>query len=383
MKDAQGEILYVGKAANLKRRVSSYFTRPHEYRIEKLVSRIAKIERRDTDTAIEALILESQLIKELQPPFNVLEKDDKSFLYVLITTKEKFPRVLTVRGKEADLAKNGKLFGPFTSGYAVRESLRILRRIFPWNMHAPEEKYIRPCFNYQIGLCPGVCAGAISWEDYHAQMRNLVLFFEGKKKLVLRSLKTQMIQEAKAQEYEKADQMKRQIFNLEHIQDVALIFENEVADPEGHKGLRIEGYDISNISGTSAVGSMVVFTNGKPDKAEYRKFKIKTIEGANDTAMIHEVLTRRLRNNWPLPNLFLIDGGLGQVNAARAALKEAGLRIPVVGIMKGPERKRNDFIGSLPPGFPKGVLVRVRDEAHRFAIRYHKQVRGREFFAHA
>lgn len=381
MRDKKNRLLYVGKAGNLRRRVSSYFTRPHDNRIQKLVEAIAAIDHQDTETAIEALILEAELIKKHQPPFNIREKDDKSFLYVGIT-KEKFPRVLLLRGKDI-LGKEKewkKIFGPFTSASSLRESLRIIRKMFPFNTHDPEKKYTRPCFEYQIGLCPGVCAGKIAKSEYGKTIKNLVLFFEGQKKKIVNQLKKEMKEASRKMEFEKAQGLQRRIFSLEHIQDVAIIAENHIEKEEGDKeNVRIEGYDISNISGTDAVGSMVVFVNGKPAKEEYRKFKIKTIKGPNDIGMLTEVLERRFRNYWTHPNLLLIDGGVPQVNAARRMMRRLHLQIPIVGLAKGPERKRNDVIGVIPKGVDLETLIQVRDESHRFAISYHKQIRKRNF----
>ncbi|HVM76873.1 MAG TPA: excinuclease ABC subunit UvrC [Candidatus Paceibacterota bacterium] len=401
MKNAAGEILYVGKAGNLRRRVSSYFERPHDVRIERLVSRIVSIDFKQTDTALEALILEAELIKKHAPPFNVREKDDKSFLYVEIT-KEKFPRVLLVRGQDPAA---GKRYGPFTSASSAREALRILRRIFPWNSHDPEDigRLKRPCFNFEIGLCPGTCVGAVTREEYQKTIDRLKLFFDGKKKKVLQSFEKDMRAASKALDFEKAEKLRRQMFALRHIRETALIASGDSLpiDPEAespHGGAdgeayRIEGYDISNISGTDAVGSMVVFEDGEPNKNEYRKFKIKSIFQPNDVGMLTEVLERRFhrhaidikgkelsaikRDAWRLPNLILIDGGVAQANAAKKVLLRAGLRIPILGIAKGPERKRNDIIGAIPKGVTKETLIRVRNEAHRFAIGYHKALRGR------
>ncbi len=400
MKDAEGRVLYVGKAANLRRRVSSYFERPHDIRIQTLVGRIAKIDLNRTDTALEALILEAELIKKLRPPFNVREKDDKSFLYVEIESREKFPRVMLVRGKDAE---RGRRYGPFTSASSAREALRILRRIFPWNAHPPEAvgKMKRPCFDHEVGLCPGTCIGAVTREEYMAHtVVPLRMFFEGRKKRVLAVFEKDMRAAAKALDFEKAERLKRRIFALKHVQDSTLISESEVLLPAavGPGGMRaaaeggaapaayrIEGYDISNISGTSSVGSMVVFEGGEPNKDEYRKFRIRTVAGPNDIGMLTEVLERRFapshrgtgagKGGWRMPDLILIDGGLAQANAAKKVLLRAGLRIPVLGIAKGPERKRNDIIGAVPKGVRKETLVRVRDEAHRFAIGYHKALR--------
>ncbi len=395
MKDAQGAVLYVGKAGNLRRRVSSYFERPHDSRIQKLVSEIRSIDHKPTDTAIEALILEAKLIKEIRPPFNIREKDDKSFLYVEIT-KEKFPRVLLVRGRDVVSRRSLVVsqYGPFTSASSIREALRILRKIFPWNTH-PAEKlgtFSRPCFDAEIGLCPGTCVGAVTKEEYRKNIQNLKLFFQGEKKKILGNLKKEMAAAAKSLEFEKAEKLRRRIFALQHIRDIALIQESKVYDSRSTihaPRFRIEGYDISNIFGTSAVGSMVVFTNGEPDKNEYRKFKIKTIVGSNDVGMLREMLTRRFARSayslarrslgeggWPMPHLILIDGGAGQINAAKNVLLDYSLKIPVIGIAKGVKRKRNDIIGIIPKGIEKKTLIRVRDEAHRFAIRYHRTLRS-------
>ena len=386
MKDARGRILYIGKAGNLRRRVSSYFQKAHDYRIEKLVSEIRKIDHRPTDSALEALILESTLIKKHQPPYNIREKDDKSFLYVEIT-KEKFPRVLLVRGKELAQESRGTIFGPFTFASNLKEALRIIRHIFPWNTHDPEQlaHFKRPCFDYEIGNCPGVCTGHLSAKEYAKTVRYIRAFFEGKKQAILKSLEKEMKQAAKKLEFERAAKLRGQVFALRHIRDTALVNKDEFGDFSDTRYTlpdtrRVEGYDISNISGTSAVGSMVVFVGGEPDLDEYRKFRIRWVTQSDDTGMLKEVIERRLGNDWPLPDLMLIDGGKGQVHAVESVLSEQGVKIPVVGIAKGPERKKNEFIGMLPKWADKEVLIKVRNEAHRFAITYHRTLRGHRSF---
>ncbi|MBI2623505.1 MAG: UvrB/UvrC motif-containing protein [Candidatus Liptonbacteria bacterium] len=415
MRGATKKVLYIGKAGNLRRRVSSYFLRAHDARIERLMQEVREISYEETDTALEALILESKLIKEKHPVYNIREQDDKSFLYVAIT-REAFPRVLLVRGKDFNAgrisllkeAKPSKAFGPFTSGTSIREALRILRRIFPWNTHRLEggkverlEAEKRPCFDYEVGLCPGTCIGEIDKKEYRKNIHRLIDVFEGKKKRVLLGLEREMKKASKALEFENAAKLRKQIFALKHIQDVALLNQDaprfNLEDSKVKPSIRIEGYDISNISGTSAVGAMVVFLNGEPAKSEYRKFKICTVAQSDDIGMLEEVLRRRFRrhgaedvkvqpfgtsrlNLWAMPNLILVDGGRGQVNAAREVLAEAELRIPLVGIAKGPERKRNDVIGRVPVGVSLATLIRVRDEAHRFAIRYHRKLRRTRAF---
>jgi excinuclease ABC subunit C len=375
MKDSRGRVLYIGKASNLRRRIFSYFQKAQNEKIEKLLNKISDISYLKTDSVIEALMLESQLIKKFNPPFNVKEKDDKSFLWVKITDEE-FPRVLLVRG--------GGDFGPFTSASSLKEALRILRRIFPFNLHSPERigKFSRPCLDRELGLCPGTCIGAITKKEYKENLKNIRLFFQGKKKEIIKILEQSMKKASYNLDFEKADQFKKRIFALKHIQDVSLVEEKSsilLADNDKKGTLRIEGYDISNIAGKMAVGAMVVFVNGQPQKSEYRRFKIKNVVGINDVGMLKEVLRRRFQNKWALPDLILVDGGRGQVNATCSVLSEFYLSIPVVGIAKGYKRKKNEFIGDLPDNISPQLLIRVRDEAHRFAISYHKNLRAKEF----
>jgi excinuclease ABC subunit C len=379
MRDARRALLYIGKAANLRRRVQSYFTRPHDARISKLVSLIRRIDHKKTATALEALILEAALIKKYQPPYNVQEKDDTSFLYVVFT-KEKFPRLILTRGKEVKKSR-GDAFGPFIQGGSIREALRLLRRIFPWSVHNPAENgtFKRPCFEYELGLCPGTCVGVADRAEYLANIRRLKQLFLGKRPAILRELARAMKAAAKREEFEKAVVYRKQLFALKHIQDIALIKDREFTLPAAPvRALRIEGYDVSNISGTSATGSMVVFRGDRSAREEYRLFKIHSLHTPNDVGMLREVLTRRFKNHWPLPDLILIDGGKGQVNAARAAMKDAGLMIPIVGLAKGPTRKRTDVVGTAPKGVALRTLIRVRDEAHRFARSYHIRLRSKK-----
>lgn len=407
MKNASGKIIYVGKATSLRDRVGSYFDRPHDVRIEKLVAEISEIDYQKTPTVIEALILEANLIKKYLPKYNVKEKDDKSFLYVAIS-KEKFPRIMLIRGLELDRMtprekkQIAKLFGPYTSASSLRAALDILRRrIFPFRDCATIPK--RPCLHYHLKQCPAPCADLISQKDYRRMIRNLILFFEGKKEKIIKNLKKEMAAASRREDFETAARLRNQIFSLEHIQDVAVITSDSlfperakrVEGPSigsGHNFInifgRIEGYDISNISGTAATGSMVVFENGKPDKNEYRKFKIKTLAAPNDVGMMKEVMARRLNHaDWHRPDLILVDGGWGQINAVREILSEKKIKIPILGIAKGFDRKQDRLIAD--PKNPelvrvaelhKDILLRVRDEAHRFAIGYHKLLRRKKLF---
>jgi len=432
-KGARGKILYIGKAGNLKRRVSSYFVVPRSFlalrsfsevgsevgsgvgsngdptslklrgvgdpKTHRLLGLAKKIDYIKTETTIEALILEAELIKKYEPLFNAKEKDDKSFLYVDIT-KDKFPQVVLSRGRTLPVKNLSKRYGPFTSASQIREALRIIRRIFPFSVHPSttlrtgEKEKVgvmkKPCFDFQLGLCPGTCVGVADRGEYIKDINNIKLLFGGKKKSILTSLEREMKLASKNLNFEKAEKLKRQIFALQHIHDVALIGDDWKSFVDSGRDVkRIEGYDISNISGTSAVGSMVVFSSGGgpasgwtgcvPDKDEYRKFRIKTVSGSNDVAMLTEMLYRRFNNKWRLPDLILIDGGRGQVNAALRVLRGRSLKIPVVGLAKGPTRKKNEVVGKIPSWTSPQELIRVRDEAHRFAVTYHKKVRSDSF----
>ncbi|MDP3793633.1 MAG: UvrB/UvrC motif-containing protein, partial [Candidatus Uhrbacteria bacterium] len=244
----------------------------------------------------------------------------------------------------------------------------------------------RPCFYVHLKQCPGVCINAIDKQSYAKTIRDLIKFFQGKKDGLLRQYRREMNRAAKDHRFEQAAHLRNKIFALEHIQDVAILKrENDPYNvlPSVNLFGRIEGYDISHISGTSSVASMVVFENGAPAKTEYRKFRIKSVVGSNDVASIREVIIRRFKNSWRRPDLILIDGGLPQVHAAEAALRSLKIDLPVIGLAKGAERKRNDLVCSrenrelcqaCEPY--KDILIRVRDEAHRFAIAYHRKVRS-------
>lgn len=376
MRDAKGKIIYVGKAVNLKRRVSSYFTRPQDARISALVREVSRIDHEDAGSALEALIMEATRIKEHMPFYNVAQKDDKSFLYIEITDED-FPQVHFVRGRSPI---GGARYGPFLSERAIREGMRILRRIIPYATHKAGKPGDRPCFDHHIGLCPGTCAGLTDRKAYRAGIRRLELILSGRQKRLVQLLRRDMREAAKTLDFELAEKIRRTLFALEHVQDVSLLTRDEV-QRDRERSVRVEGYDISNTMGNQSVGSMVVFVNGAPDKSQYRKFRIRTVEGADDYASLVEVIRRRVTHpEWPMPDVFLIDGGAGQVHAVREALRELGIATPVVGIAKGAERKRNDFIGAVPHTVSPETLIRARDEAHRFAVAYHRKLRGKEMF---
>ncbi len=368
----KNKVFYVGKAGSIVRRIKSYFN-SSETKIVKLINEIDKISYIKTETVIEALILEAKLIKDLKPPYNVKDKDDKSFLYLAIT-KDEFPRVLLVRGKDINKTEYKKIFGPFVYSTSIYQALRIIRRIFPFSIHHPKKKFKKACFDYQIGLCPGTCINKANKKEYLRNIKNIEKFFAGKKKSIIKSLEKQMNVLSKKFCFEEAKKIKQQINALHHIQDTSLISSKDNFTHQEKE--RWEGYDISNISGFFAAGSMVVFENGKPKKQEYRKFKIRTVQQSNDTAMLKEVMRRRLQNSWTLPSLILVDGGKGQVNAVKSVLNDFGLKINVLGVAKGAKRKKDEFIGDIPKNADKQSLLHLRDEAHRFAIKYHKKLRA-------
>lgn len=387
-KNKAGVVIYVGKATNLWSRVGSYFkknTLVIKRPIEEAIHEIADIQVVKTGTVIEALILEAKLIKEYWPPYNVLGKDNKSFLYMVIT-KDEYPRVLLLRGEEVEQQgeKNfTRVYGPFTSSHAIRESLKILRRIFPYSTCRPDAG--KECFNAHIGLCPGVCTGKITVIAYKKIIRHLVQFFEGKRLEIIKDLKKEMLVAARDMRFEDAARLRGNITHLEHIQDVAVLTRDVEEKGEHPLLARIEGYDISNISGMHAVGSMVVFIDGEKAAPHYRKFAIKTVEGANDVAMLAEVMNRRLNHpEWGMPSLLLIDGGLPQVNRVKEVLAQRGFQILVMGIAKGPDRKKVEFITGIVTPVQKHtllqfarlfehILVAVRDESHRFAKAFYTQ----------
>jgi excinuclease ABC subunit C len=398
MKDAAGKILYIGKAVSLARRIPQYWQRPHGEHIEKMVPLIAEIDWQVVPTAIEALILEANEIRKIKPPYNVIGKDDSSFLHLAITN-EAFPKPVLIRGYELEATPKKKfkhVFGPYTSSTSIRAALELTRKLFHWSDCQPNQT--RPCFYYHIKLCPGVCVGKISKRDYAKIIRRLVLFFEGKKAQILKETERQMKAAAKAERFEEAARLRNLAFALTHIQDISVLKRED--DPREARELginifgRIEAYDISNTQGQEPVASGVVFVEGVPRKSLYKKFKIKTVKGANDIAMMKEVLSRRFAHAkagekgdaWGLPDLLVIDGGRGQVNAAMDVLRGLRLKIPTIGLAKGPDRKQDVVVyGERTPELVrvvaryKKILQHVRDEAHRFAVSYHRFRRGKRF----
>lgn len=519
-KNDSGMFLYVGKAINLKSRVSSYFAKSanHEPRIERMVAQIADLDYVVTDNEVESLVLENNFIKQLKPKYNVRLRDDKNYIFLKINLKDEIPTIGFDR-KTDD--KNAKYFGPYTSATAIRETLRMVRRIFPYCSN--DKVGSKPCFFYHIQKCPGVCIGKVTPEEYkRTTIFKIIEFLEGRQSQVLKELQGHMNYLSRNEQYEKAAKVRDQIFALNRsmerqklvystkvsqdvfgtytdaqtainlfviregklIQKENFVVENTKQAPEeevlqqfleryyldatnlprqimlpikiddtaikklidargkhkvkvlvpergpkqdliklaeenarqhleaqSDKHLleearllsalkelmrvlslkelpgRIEAYDISNIQGTNAVGSMVVFEFARAQKDQYRRFKIQTPGKPDDFGMMKEMLTRRFKQKndqvkaWPAPDLILIDGGKGQLNIATAVLKDAELNIPVMGLAKRLEEiflpgEKNSII--LPhSSISKFLLQRIRDEAHRFAITYHKNLRSK------
>ena len=394
------ELLYIGKAASLRDRVRSYFAsdlvKGRGSRIVGMVEKATSLEWTTTDSVLEALILEANLIKEKQPPYNVDEKDNKSFNY-LVVTKEDFPRILVVRGRELfDPSKSAslpvkKIFGPYPAG--LKEALKIVRRIFPYrdncipcmsegrprtsaDLGLPSVK-CRPCFNRQIGLCPGVCSGEMSKAEYAKSIEHITLLFSGNFQGLKRSLSKEMKQAARVEEFEKATNLRRQVEALEHIRDVSLIKNEHRIAPGG--GTRIEAYDVAHTGGDETVAVMTVVAGGEPIKNAYRKFKIQSVKN-NDVAALREALSRRLVHpEWPLPRVFVVDGGKGQLNAARSALKDAGIGVALVGVVKNERHQPERLIGDQRAiaAHQKDILL-ANSEAHRFAITWHASRRRKK-----
>jgi len=398
--DASKELLYVGKATNLKSRVSSYFRGAKTSRpIEQMMHEVELVEYQETESVLEAIILEANTIAFQNPKYNILGKDNKSWNYLCIT-RDEYPRIILLRQHEMKQyleekgreVKNWKIayskeydyvFGPFP-GVNTKAFLKLLRKLFHYSDCKPKSG--KPCLYRQMDQCLGVCTGEITGEEYKKQVISpMVSFLKGNKKYVIGFFEKEMRQAAREERYEDAGLYRDQVKQLQRIYDVTLLnkqfFEDEFADKG--KDFRIEGYDISNLGSTGKVGSMVVFEKGRPKKSDYRKFTIKSVVGQSDVDCLEEVIVRRLAHlEWQYPDVFLIDGGKPQVNKVKGILKERNIRIPVVGIAKGPTRKKNEFIfGQKNAQFIlwvqkyQDLLVQVRDEAHRFAINFQRSKR--------
>ncbi len=400
-KDARGTILYIGKAANLRDRVHSYFRQPRSVpaprpdlppRIAKLLGRVADIELRPTASESEALLLESELIKVHQPRYNVAFRDDKTYPLLKLTA-EPFPRLLVTRARKPD---GSRYFGPYPDAGLMHEAVRFLRRVFPLRTCRAFPK--APCLEYHLGQCLAPCVDYINKAAYDRIVSDLVAFLEGKRERLLRELAARMRQAARDQRFEEAARLRDQIDALTSV--VAAKDKSAVAGPLEQLQLalklpalpkRIEAFDISNLFGTHAVGSMVTFADARPLRAHYRTFKIATVEGSNDVGMMREVIRRRyggtLAPQLPWPDLIVVDGGVGQVGAAVAALEALARPLPVIGLAKRLEHiivpGQADPVVLLSTSPVLHLLQHLRDEAHRVAVTYHRRLRARPVRASA
>lgn len=404
-KDKANKIIYVGKANNLRERVRSYFSlKAVGPKTAILASKIARVDYVRVESEFEALLLEACLIKKLQPKYNSRLRDDKSPIYIKITSEE-FPKVSTVRREDDGVST---YFGPFTSARITKDVLRFLRRIFPFCQQKKIGK--RPCFYSHLGLCQPCPSEIVKTKReeykrlkslYRKNIFRLKRVLEGRSGQVLKNLTKEMGKLAKRENFEEAVILRDKIEKLNYLTEERMPISLYLANPEileekreeESKELtkalkqvkpvrRIEAYDVSNIQGRQATGSMVVFVNAEAEKDSYRRFRIKSGQEPNDVGMIKEVLERRFGHpEWEYPDLILIDGGKGQTGAALNVLQEKGLKIPVIGLAKRLEEIIRMENGEWrmekleESSLALNLLKRVRDEAHRFALSYHRKLR--------
>ena len=387
-KNAEGEIIYVGKAAVLKNRVKQYFQKTKkDPKTKALVAEISDTDWIIVDTEMDALFLEAEMIKRYMPKWNILLRDDKAVSYVRINMKDEVPYVSFTRNPIDDKAV---YIGPFYGKTAVEKALRVLRRIFPY--------YTRPysgkkTLDTDLGLTPGIEIGKVSPKDYKKDLKKLIRYLEGDRKKLIRDLEITMKKEAEAGNYELAAEARNQLFGLNELRKKIVFSDKEFLDISSDQALkqlqdllklpnpprRIEGYDISHQSGANTVGSMVVFINGASARSDYRKFKIRT-STSDDLKSMREVISRRLKHKeWDFPDLIILDGGITQVNAVLPLVEP--YNIPVIGRDKSGDHSKSAGVKLITPGnklvvLPTGshiarLIARVDEESHRFAITYH------------
>ncbi|MBX4188571.1 excinuclease ABC subunit UvrC [Candidatus Saccharibacteria bacterium] len=420
-KDGSGEIIYIGKAANLRNRVRQYFqkSRGFDPKTDILVSEIRDIDWTEVETEADALFLEAELVRRYQPRFNILLRDDKSLQYVRIDYKSDYPTVTLVR---RPLDDGAEYFGPYVNGFALKKALRFLRRAFPYAISRPSSQK-RTNLYYHLGLDPGLEEGKTSLNEYRANLRKLMQYLRGDRVRLMKDIERDMKRAAKAKDFEAAADYRNQLQALQSLSRQILFSDRELQDASKDQALvdlcqllglaqpprRIEGFDISHMQGTDNVASMVVFDSGLPDKANYRKFKMLT-GGNDDFAHMAETIKRRLRDDnikkWGQADLMLIDGGRGQLAAAIKSREECGRPIPMVGLAKRQEEIIVHKVSSIPDldyqklintaqkmrayisesddfvdiELPKDshavkLLQRIRDESHRFAVSYHSTLK--------
>lgn len=391
-KNAEGEVIYVGKAAVLKNRVRQYFQNTEkDPKTTALVAEIAMTDWLVVDTEMDALFLESEMIKRYMPKWNILLRDDKTVSYVRIDMKSEVPYVTLTRNPEGD---DAEYIGPFYAKKTVNDALRILRKVFPY--------YIKPydgkkSLDTDLGLNPGIEIGKTTPKEYKKDLKKLIKYLEGGRKTLLTEIEKEMKYAAAEGKYEEAAKLRNQLFGLQELRKRIVFSDKEFMDISQDEALkqlkellnlpevpkRIEGYDISHQSGQDVVGSMVVFVNGASDRAEYRKFKLRNQKN-DDTGNLREVLERRMKHDeWEMPNLIILDGGIGQISAVLDLCKEKN--IPVIGRNKSGDHTRNagvtiiiptddkyDEIEINPESHVAKLIARIDEESHRFAITYHR-----------
>lgn len=408
MKDAHQRVIYVGKAKDLRKRAGSYFLHAAELddRTKYLVKDIRDIDYIQALSEVDALLMEARLIKDIQPMYNRDLKDGKSFPYIQVHTHEQFPRVEATR---EPLTSGVKLYGPFTS--PVKGALIVMQKVFRFRTcqydireEDKNRRFFRPCLLASIGQCTAPCCDRVSREDYRKQIHHLQRFLDGKREELVRDMQEEMKTAAKNLQFEQAASLRDQLAALEKLNDCGDLERNvqpEVFQMDPKRGLLglqkilhlpqtprvIEGVDIAHLQGESTVASLVQFIDGLPFKAGYKRYRIKTVEGINDFASIGEVVFRRLKRlkeeNGPLPDIFLIDGGKGQLHSAEEAAREAGVKVLLVSLAKRDEELY--ISGEEEPlrlsrhAWSLRLLQYVRDEAHRFAQHYHHILRSRRF----
>lgn len=445
--DQTGKILYVGKAKNLKSRIKSYFAKEigRGPAIDAMVALAAEIKTVITDSEIEAILLEAELIKKLKPKYNAKLKDDKSFLVIKIikpkhtgvistppeptrgwieggeksfsngipkqvrddnsgvrNDESMFPKVETVRFKNVDFSdKSAEYFGPYPSGLLLKKSLFYLRKIFPFRdcsttKYNTYRKKGRPCIYGDIRVCTAPCVDWVNGQEYMKNINFLKSFLRDKKGEIVNKLTAEMKALSKQKRFEEAGLIRDKLNALEHLKEVAIGLRDDYFNGDNTLFPRIECYDISNIGEQYVVGSMIVFKDGKKSTDDYRRFRIMNYElgikdttaGVSDLSRLKEMLERRFKNNWPLPELMVIDGGEMQLKVATEILKKNNLKIPAVSISKGKKRDKNEFHFSDEPiakyvknNLPlQKVLIQTRDEAHRFAIAHYRSLHKKGLF---
>ena len=416
MKDAKERVMYVGKAKDLRARASSYFQQSADLlrtrgpEIAAMAGRVADVDFLECDTEVDALLQENRLIKDIQPPCNEQLKDDKTFPYLEITTADDFPGVFVTRKPRL---KGSKLYGPFTSAGDLRDAVNALQKVFKFRTceldireDDPKRRFFRPCLLYAIKQCTAPCADRISKDDYRRDVHRLKRFMVSKRSVVLREMENEMKEAAGELNFEAAAGIRDRIKSIQKLKlsgDVDVDLQPEVFYVDPTRGLEriaevlemeqapriIEGIDIANLQGDESVGSLVCFIDGRPFKGGYRRFRIKTVTGQDDYAMIREVVQRRYaraaEGEELFPDVILIDGGLGQLHAAIEACCEMFVKPPMVISLAKREEEIYIQARKRPIKLPRNdpalrLFQQVRDEAHRFAQHYHHILRTKRQF---